>query len=253
MVRGNATAYLGSPRHGRDGHRREDDARGDGGCRDALHRLRAVGDVLVEADEEAIDLRAWLSFLPSAGSRNRPPRAAPADRRARSIKDIVPVRSAQEVRHVRVDRLGSSTRAPSSRSSSLFAAEIIVGFARLGGRGVGIVANQPKVKGGVLMVDSSDKAARFIWLCNAYNIPLVFLVDIAGFMVGSKVERARHHPPRRQDGVRHLAGHRAEDLRRGPQVLRRRALRDVRARLRAGRGPVACRRDRSRSWGPSRP
>ena len=64
-----------------------------------------------------------------------------------------------------------------------------VGFARLGGRAVGIVANQPKVKGGVLMVDSSDKAARFIWLCNAFNIPLVYLADVAGFMVGTKVER----------------------------------------------------------------
>ncbi len=72
----------------------------------------------------------------------------------------------------------------------LFAGEIIVGLARIGGRAVGIVANQPKVKGGVLMVDSSDKAARFIWLCNAYNIPLVYLADVSGFMVGTKVERA---------------------------------------------------------------
>ena len=65
-----------------------------------------------------------------------------------------------------------------------------MGFARLGGRAVGVVANQPKVKGGVLMVDSSDKAARFISLCNAFNIPLVYLADVPGFMVGSKVERA---------------------------------------------------------------
>src|SRR3989475_36726 len=72
----------------------------------------------------------------------------------------------------------------------LFARELIVGLARLGGRPVGIVANQPKVKGGVLFVDSADKAARFIWLCNAYNIPLVYLADVSGFMVGSKVERA---------------------------------------------------------------
>jgi acetyl-CoA carboxylase carboxyltransferase component len=72
----------------------------------------------------------------------------------------------------------------------LFAPEIITGFARLGGRVTGIVANQPKVKGGVLMVDSSDKAARFIWLCNAFNIPLVYLADVPGFMVGTKVERA---------------------------------------------------------------
>ena len=72
----------------------------------------------------------------------------------------------------------------------LFAQEIITGFARIGGRAAGIVANQPKVKGGVLMVDSSDKGARFIWLCNAFNIPLVYLADVPGFMVGTKVERA---------------------------------------------------------------
>jgi acetyl-CoA carboxylase carboxyltransferase component len=72
----------------------------------------------------------------------------------------------------------------------LFAAEIIVGFARLAGRAVGVVANQPKVKGGVLMVDSSDKAARFISLCNAFNVPLVYLADVSGFMGGTKVERA---------------------------------------------------------------
>jgi acetyl-CoA carboxylase carboxyltransferase component len=71
----------------------------------------------------------------------------------------------------------------------LFAGEIITGLARIGGRPVGIVANQPKVKGGVLFVDSADKAARFIWLCNAFNIPLVYLADVAGFMVGTKVER----------------------------------------------------------------
>src|SRR5947208_2929039 len=71
----------------------------------------------------------------------------------------------------------------------LFAQELITGFARFGGRVAGIVANQPKVKGGVLMVDSSDKGARFIWLCNAFNIPLIYLADVPGFMVGTKVER----------------------------------------------------------------
>jgi methylmalonyl-CoA decarboxylase subunit alpha len=70
-----------------------------------------------------------------------------------------------------------------------WASELVVGYARLDGRVVGIVANQPKVKGGVLFVDSSDKAARFIWTCNAFNIPLVFLADVPGFMIGSKVER----------------------------------------------------------------
>ena len=71
----------------------------------------------------------------------------------------------------------------------LFAPELLTGFARLDGRPIGIVANQPTHLGGVLFSDSSDKAARFIWICNAFNIPLMFLVDIAGFMIGSAVER----------------------------------------------------------------
>jgi len=71
----------------------------------------------------------------------------------------------------------------------LFAPELLTGFARIDGRSVGIVANQPTTLGGVLFPDSSDKAARFIWICNAFNIPLLFLVDIAGYMIGSEVER----------------------------------------------------------------
>jgi acetyl-CoA carboxylase carboxyltransferase component len=70
-----------------------------------------------------------------------------------------------------------------------WARELIVGYARLAGRVVGIVANQPSHKGGVLFVDSSDKAARFIWTCNAFNIPLLFLADVPGFMIGTQVER----------------------------------------------------------------
>ncbi len=70
-----------------------------------------------------------------------------------------------------------------------WAKELIVGFARLDGRPVGILANQPKVKGGVLFVDSADKAARFIWTCNAFNVPLLFLADVPGFMIGTQVER----------------------------------------------------------------
>jgi len=71
----------------------------------------------------------------------------------------------------------------------LWAPEVIVGFARLDGHPVGIVANNPMHKGGVLFVDSADKCARFIWLCDAFNIPLVFLADVPGFMIGTEVER----------------------------------------------------------------
>ncbi len=71
-----------------------------------------------------------------------------------------------------------------------FGQGIITGFGRIGGRSVGIVANQPSFMGGVIQVDESDKAARFINICNAYNVPLLFLQDCPGFMVGSRVEKA---------------------------------------------------------------
>src|SRR5256714_10768611 len=70
-----------------------------------------------------------------------------------------------------------------------WARELVVGYARLDGRAVGIVANQPKERGWVLFVDSADKAARFIWTCNAFNLPLLFLADVPGFMIGTQVER----------------------------------------------------------------
>jgi acetyl-CoA carboxylase carboxyltransferase component len=72
----------------------------------------------------------------------------------------------------------------------LFAQEIVTGFARLDGKSVGIIANQPRVKGGVLFHDSADKAAKFINLCDSFHIPLIFLTDVPGFMIGTKVERA---------------------------------------------------------------
>ena len=66
---------------------------------------------------------------------------------------------------------------------------MLTGLARIDGRVVGVIANQPQVKGGVLFVDSADKAARFIWLCDAFGIPLLFLADVPGFMIGKAVER----------------------------------------------------------------
>ena len=71
----------------------------------------------------------------------------------------------------------------------LFAPELITGLARINGQSVGIIANQPRVKGGVLFHDSADKAAKFISLCDAFNIPLLFLADVPGFMIGTQVEK----------------------------------------------------------------
>jgi acetyl-CoA carboxylase carboxyltransferase component len=113
----------------------------------------------------------------------RPPRAS-----GRRIEQIVPVDENKafdmmEVIHELVDE-GSWLEV-----KQLFAKEILTGFARIDGKPVGIVANQPKWLGGVLFVDSADKAARFIWLCDAFGIPLLYLADVPGFMIGTKVER----------------------------------------------------------------
>jgi acetyl-CoA carboxylase carboxyltransferase component len=72
---------------------------------------------------------------------------------------------------------------------SAWATELVTGLARLEGRVVGLVANQPSVRSGAIFVDSADKAARFISMCDAFNIPLIFLHDVPGFMVGVAIER----------------------------------------------------------------
>jgi len=152
--------------------------------------VSGCGDVLAASDEEAIEFcRRYLGYMPGS-FRERPAAAeAVAPRPGRSIEEIVPYdqRKWFDMYEV-IDRVVDA--GSFFEIKRLFAQEIIVGLARLGGRTVGVVANQPKVKGGVLMVDSADKAARFINLCNAYGIPLVYLADVSGFMVGTKVERA---------------------------------------------------------------
>jgi methylmalonyl-CoA decarboxylase subunit alpha len=189
MVEGKASLYVGSPRMVEMAIGEKTTLEDLGGAR--MHcEVSGCGDVLASSDEEAIEIaKRYLSFMPASFA-ELPARAETVEAKpGRSIDDIVPYDQRKyfdmyEVIH-RVIDAGSWFEI-----KALFAQEVIVGLARLGGRVVGIVANQPKVKGGVLFVDSSDKAARFIWLCNAYNIPLVYLADVSGFMVGSKVERA---------------------------------------------------------------
>ena len=152
--------------------------------------VSGCGDVLAGSDEEAIELcKRYLAFMPGS-YKERPGRGSrPPSKPGRPIEEIVPYDQRKWFdMYELIDRV--IDQGTFFEIKRMFAGEIIVGFARLGGRAVGLVANQPKVKGGVLMVDSSDKAARFISLCNAFNIPLVYLADVSGFMVGSKVERA---------------------------------------------------------------
>ncbi len=150
-----------------------------------------VGDNEVESDEECIaTVRRFLSYLPSSNAAT-PPFAEtgdPADRAVEGLEKIVPVnpRAAYDVRKV--------IKAVFDRDSwfevkPTWARNIVVGFARAGGHAVGVVANQPMQKGGALDSDAADKAARFIRMCDAFNVPLVYLMDVPGFLVGSQVEK----------------------------------------------------------------
>ncbi len=190
MVEGNASMYLGSPRMAEvviGEHVTLDEM---GGAR--MHAtVSGCGDNLCTSDEDAIAAaRRFLSYLPTNYTLPAPLVAAVepvAD--ARPIADIVPLeeRRAYDMHKV-IDALVDDDSF--FELKPLWSRELIIGFARLEGGPVGIVANNPKHLGGVLFGDSADKAARFIWLCDAFNVPLVFLADVPGFMIGSVVERA---------------------------------------------------------------
>jgi acetyl-CoA carboxylase carboxyltransferase component len=189
MVEGQASMYLGSPRMAEMVIGEKTTLEDMGGAR--MHcEVSGCGDMLVQCDEEAIDAaRRYLQFFPEHCERQpevilaRDPLKDPGE-----LTHLIPTNQ-----NVPFDMLELIDHLVDSNSfmevKALFAKELITGLARLGGRVVGIVANQPKVKGGVLFVDSADKGARFIALCDAFNIPLLFLADVPGFMIGSKVER----------------------------------------------------------------
>ncbi len=191
MREGNASMYLGSPRMAEMVIGEKVTLEEMGGAR--MHTgVSGCGHQLVKSDEEGIAMaRRYLSYLPSSW-REVPPRAAPAPARpprdGRAIAELVPADENKPF------DMGTLIDALVDEGSLLeihprWAKELIVGYARLQGEAIGIVANQPKHKGGVLFSDSADKAARFIWTCNAYNVPLLFLADVPGFMIGTQVER----------------------------------------------------------------
>jgi acetyl-CoA carboxylase carboxyltransferase component len=151
--------------------------------------VSGCGHFLVKSDEEAIDrAKRYLSYMPQ-NWRTPPPPAPPAEPASEQrVSEVVP--TDQNSPFDIGDLIESLVDADSfCEVHSRWAKELVVGFARLDGRAIGIVANQPKMKGGVLFVDSADKAARFIWTCNAFNVPLLFLADVPGFMIGTQVER----------------------------------------------------------------
>jgi acetyl-CoA carboxylase carboxyltransferase component len=151
--------------------------------------VSGCGHFLVKSDEEAIDLaRRYLSYMPGSWRAEPPiaPPAAPSSDAA--IGEIVPADDNVpfDMREVLDALLDADSFLEVHKR---WAKELIVGYGRIDGRVVGIVASQPRQKGGVLFVDSADKAARFIQTCNAFNVPLLFLADVPGFMIGTAVER----------------------------------------------------------------
>src|SRR5215211_2412248 len=177
MRDGNASMYLGSPRMAEMVIGEKVSLEEMGGAR--MHTsVSGCGHFLVDSDEEAVDLaKRYLSYMPQSwhGSPSPAPPVEPAP--VRPPSEVVPADENQAFDVM--DLIGGLVDADSFLEvHSRWAKELVVGFARLDGRAVGIVANQPKVKGGVLFVDSADKAARFIWTCNAFNVPLLFLADV---------------------------------------------------------------------------
>jgi methylmalonyl-CoA decarboxylase subunit alpha len=188
MREGNASMYLGSPRMAEMVIGEKVTLEEMGGAK--MHTgVSGCGHFLVATDEEAIDLaKRYLSFMPGSWREQPPAAEAVAPASDVSIAEIVPADENQpfDMREVLDALLDAGSLL---EVHERWAKELIVGYGRLDGKAVGVVASQPRQKGGVLFVDSADKAARFIQTCNAFNLPLLFLADVPGFMIGTAVER----------------------------------------------------------------
>ncbi len=189
MVEGNASMYLGSPRMAEMVIGEKVTLEEMGGAK--LHcKKSGCGDVLVDDEEEAIEFcRDYLGFFPSHCRGEVPTQESEEpEEQSKSLDDLIPENQnrAFDMHDVIDHRVDDSDFL---EIKAEFARELITGLARIDGKPVGIIASQPMRKGGVLFVDSADKGARFISLCDAFDIPLVFLADVPGFMIGTKVEK----------------------------------------------------------------
>ncbi len=188
MVEGNASMYLGSPRMAEEVIGERVTLEEMGGAR--MHAtVSGCGDNLAVNDADAIEQAKLLfSYLPDSW-RSTPQAADPAPPIRPLTRAALPeTEAAGYDMHALIDCIVDTDTFFALKP--LFAPELITGFARLDGNVIGIVANNPMHKGGVLFGDSADKAARFVWMCDAYNVPLLFLADVPGFMIGTQVERA---------------------------------------------------------------
>ena len=188
MVEGNASMYLGSPRMAEEVIGETVTLEEMGGAR--MHAtVSGCGDNLAADDADAIEqARTLFGYLPDRWRERPPTTDSDEPVRALSRSELPATEAAGYDMHRVVDCLVDADSW--FELKPLFAPELTTGLARLDGHVVGIVANNPMHKGGVLFGDSADKAARFIFMCDAYNIPLVFLADVPGFMIGTAVERA---------------------------------------------------------------
>jgi acetyl-CoA carboxylase carboxyltransferase component len=187
MVEGNASMYLASDRMVQMVTGEKTTLEEMGGAR--VHCAESgVGHMLVRSEADALlGVRRYLSYLPE-NWRQPPPAAAAVEPTAVDLRALVPDSERQAFDMYRYVR-GLVDADSFFEIHALWATELIVGFARMAGEVVGIVANNSMSKGGALFVDSADKATRFVQLCDAFNVPLIFLSDVPGFMVGTQVEK----------------------------------------------------------------
>ncbi|MHB8156048.1 MAG: acyl-CoA carboxylase subunit beta [Desulfocucumaceae bacterium] len=190
MVKGNSFMALGGPPLVKAMVGEDVDENTLGGSK--VHcEVSGVGDLEVESDEECIRIiKEYLSYFPS-NNEEKPPVVTSGDSPDRYVSELVDIvpgdqRKRYNMLHV-IEKIVDDGKFFEMKPR--WAKNLITCLARMNGRSVGIVANQPMVLGGVLDVNSADKAARFINLCDAFSIPLLFLVDVPGFMIGSAVEK----------------------------------------------------------------
>ncbi|MEI2785620.1 MAG: acyl-CoA carboxylase subunit beta [Candidatus Nanopelagicales bacterium] len=187
MVEGNASMYLASDRMVQMVTGEKTTLEEMGGAR--VHCAESgVGHMLVKSESDAlIGVRKYLSYLPANWREGAPSKAA-KEPQSVDLRALVPASERQAFDMARYIR-GLVDADSFFEIHALWATELIVGFARMNGEVVGLVANNSMSKGGALFVDSADKAARFVQLCDAFNVPLIFLSDVPGFMVGTQVEK----------------------------------------------------------------
>lgn len=189
MVDKNASMYLGSPRMAEAVIGEKVTLEEMGGAK--MHcSVSGCGDILAKNEEDAIKaVRDYISYFPqNCYEETEELETTEPEEIAKEISEIIPENPNRAYDMIQVIKK-LVDKGTFFEIKKLFAPELITGLARLDGKVIGIVANQPKIKGGVLFIDSADKTAKFVNLCDAFNIPLLFLADVPGFMIGSTVEK----------------------------------------------------------------